>query len=119
MKSWEISISNGVASVIRPNDADPAYPVRFNSDRFKPYKTEATGTSFAIYKKAGAAAEIKSKLEIGAIDFGTVELNETKEVTVNYTAENLTENILWDITGADKALFSVSHHRRRQSPVQR
>lgn len=108
VKSWEISISNGVASVIRPNDADPAYPVRFNSDRFKPYKTEATGTSFAIYKKAGAAAEIKSKLEIGAIDFGTVELNETKEVTVNYTAENLTENILWDITGADKALFSVT-----------
>ena len=108
VKSWEISISNGVASVIRPNDADPAYPVRFNSDRFKPYKTEATGTSFALYKKAGAAAEIKSKLEIGAIDFGTVELNETKEVTVNYTAENLTEDILWDITGADKALFSVS-----------
>ena len=108
VKSWEISISNGVASVIRPNDADPAYPVRFNSDRFKPYKTEATGTSFAIYKKAGAAAEIKSKLEIGAIDFGTVELNETKEVTVNYTAENLTEDILWDITGADKDLFSVS-----------
>jgi uncharacterized protein YjdB len=108
VKSWEISISNGVASVIRPNDADPAYPVRFNSDRFKPYKTEATGTSFAIYKKAGAAAEIKSKLEIGAIDFGSVELNETKEVTVNYTAENLTEDILWDITGADKTLFSVS-----------
>ncbi len=108
VKSWEISISNGVASVIRPNDADPAYPVRFNSDRFKPYKTEATGTSFAIYKKAGAAAEIKSKLEIGAIDFGTVELNETKEVTVNYTAENLTEDILWEITGADKALFSVT-----------
>ena len=108
VKSWEISISNGVASVIRPNDADPAYPVRFNSDRFKPYKTEATGTSFAIYKKAGAAAEIKSKLEIGAIDFGTVELNETKEVTVNYTAENLTDDIMWDITGTDKALFSVS-----------
>ena len=108
VKSWEISISNGVASVIRPNDADPAYPVRFNSDRFKPYKTEATGTSFAIYKKAGAAAEIKSKLEIGAIDFGTVELNETKEVTVNYTAENLTDDIMWDITGADKDLFSVS-----------
>ena len=108
VKSWEISISNGVASVIRPNDADPAYPVRFNDDRFKPYKTEATGTSFAIYKKVGAAAEIKSKLEIGAIDFGTVELNETKEVKVNYTAENLTEDIMWDITGTDKALFSVS-----------
>lgn len=108
VKTWEISISNGEAAVFRPNDADPAYPVRFNSDRFKPYKTEATGTSFAIYKKAGATAEIKSKLEIGAIDFGTLELNETKEVTVNYTAENLTEDILWEITGADKALFSVS-----------
>ncbi len=108
VKSWEISISNGVASVIRPNDADPAYPVRFNSDRFKPYKTEATGTSFAIYKKAGAAAEIKSKLEIGAIDFGSVEWGEEKEVVVNYTGENLTDDIMWDITGADEAFFSVT-----------
>ena len=97
VKSWEISISNGVATVIRPNDADPAYPVRFNSDRFKPYKSESTGTDIAIYKKAGEAQEVQSKLEIGAISFGDVELDEPTEVKVNYTAENLTEDIVWDI----------------------
>ncbi len=110
LATWGVEITNGDAVVSRPDD-DQTYPVRWVSGgtggRFKPYKN-FTGSDIALYKKAGAAAEIKSKLEIGAIDFGTVELNETKEVTVNYTAENLTEDILWDITGADKALFSVS-----------
>lgn len=108
VKSWEISISNGVASVIRPNDADPAYPVRFNSDRFKPYKTEATGTSIAIYKKVGSAQPIESKLEVGDVVFGDVEQDESKEVTVNYTAENLTDDIIWEVEGTDAALFSVA-----------
>lgn len=110
LATWGVEITNGDAVVSRPDD-DQTYPVRWVSGgtggRFKPYKN-FTGSDIALYKKAGAAAEIKSKLEIGAIDFGSVELNETKEVTVNYTAENLTEDILWDITGADKALFSVS-----------
>lgn len=110
LATWGVEITNGDAVVSRPDD-DQTYPVRWVSGgtggRFKPYKN-FTGSDIALYKKAGAAAEIKSKLEIGAIDFGTVELNETKEVTVNYTAENLTEDILWDITGADEALFSVS-----------
>ena len=108
VKTWEISISNGVATVIRPNEADPAYPVRFNSDRFKPYKNESIGTDIAIYKKAGEAQEIQSKLEIGAINFGDVELDEPKEVKVNYTAENLTDDIVWDIEGADAALFDLT-----------
>lgn len=108
VKSWEISISNGVASVIRPNDADPAYPVRFNSDRFKPYKTEATGTSIAIYKKVGSAQPIESKLEVGDVVFGEVEQDEQKSVTVNYTAENLTDDIIWEIEGTDATLFSVA-----------
>lgn len=108
VKSWEISISNGVASVIRPNDADPAYPVRFNSDRFKPYKTEATGTSIAIYKKVGSAQPIESKLEVGDVVFGDVEQDEQKSVTVNYTAENLTDDIIWEVEGTDAALFSVT-----------
>lgn len=108
VKSWEIIISNGVASVIRPNDADPAYPVRFNSDRFKPYKTEATGTSIAIYKKVGSAQPIESKLEVGDVVFGEVEQDESKEVTVNYTAENLTDDIIWEVEGTDAALFSVA-----------
>ena len=108
VKTWEISISNGVATVIRPNEADPAYPVRFNSDRFKPYKSESIGTDIAIYKKAGEAQEIQSKLEIGAINFGDVELDEPTEVKVNYTAENLTDDIVWDIEGADAALFDLT-----------
>ena len=108
VKTWEISISNGVATVIRPNEADPAYPVRFNSDRFKPYKNESIGTDIAIYKKAGEAQEIQSKLEIGAINFGDVELDEPTEVKVNYTAENLTDDIVWDIEGADAALFDLT-----------
>lgn len=108
VKSWEVSISNGVASVIRPNDADPAYPVRFNSDRFKPYKTEATGTSIAIYKKVGSAQPIESKLEVGDVVFGEVEQDEQKSVTVNYTAENLTDDIIWEVEGTDAALFSIA-----------
>ncbi len=115
VKTWEISISNGEAEVFRPNDADPAYPVRFNSDRFKPYKTEATGTSFALYKKAGAAQEVSSSLEIEAIQFGDVELGESAEVTVNYTAENLTDDIIWEIEGTDAALFSIADQGDRTS----
>ena len=115
VKSWEISISNGVASVIRPNDADPAYPVRFNSDRFKPYQTEATGTSIAIYKKVGPAQPIESKLEVGDVVFGEVENDEQKSVTVNYTAENLTDDIVWGIEGTDAALFDVADQGDRTS----
>lgn len=115
VKSWEISISNGVASVIRPNDADPAYPVRFNSDRFKPYQTEATGTSIAIYKKVGSAQPIESKLEVGDVVFGEVENDEQKSVTVNYTAENLTDDIVWAIEGTDAALFDVADQGDRTS----
>lgn len=115
VKSWEISISNGVASVIRPNDADLAYPVRFNGDRFKPYKTEATGTSIAIYKKVGSAQPIESKLEVGDVVFGDVEQDEQKSVTVNYTAENLTDDIVWAIEGTDAALFDVDDQGDRTS----
>lgn len=115
VKSWEISISNGVASVIRPNDADPAYPVRFNSDRFKPYQTEATGTSIAIYKKVGSAQPIESKLEVGDVVFGEVENDEQKSVTVNYTAENLTDDIVWAIEGTDAELFDVADQGDRTS----
>lgn len=110
LATWGVEITNGDAVVSRPDD-DQTYPVRWVSGstggRFKPYKN-FTGSDIALYKKAGAAAEIKSKLEIGAIDFGTVELGEEKEVVVNYTGENLSANIMWDITGTDAALFSVS-----------
>ncbi len=114
VKSWEISISNGVASVIRPNDADPAYPVRFNSDRFKPYKS-AAGTDIALYKKAGAAQQIQSSLTVEDVIFGEVENDEQKSVTVNYTAENLTDDIVWAIEGTDAALFDVADQGDRTS----
>ncbi len=110
LATWGVEITNGDAVVSRPDD-DQTYPVRWVSGstggRFKPYKN-FTGSDISIYKKVGSAAEIKSKLEIGAIDFGTVEWGEEKEVVVNYTGENLTDDIMWDITGTDEALFSVS-----------
>lgn len=115
VKSWEVNISNGVAEVIRPNDADPAYPIRFNSDRFKPYKSASTGTDIAIYKKAGEAQELQSSLTIGDIVFGEVEQDEPKDVTVNYTAENLTDDIIWEIEGTDAGLFDVTATGNRTS----
>lgn len=117
VKSWEITISNGVASVIRPNDADPAYPVRFNSDRFKPYKNEGTGTDIALYKKAGEAQEIQSSLTVtpSPIAFTDCEMGEQQSVEVSYTAENLTDDIIWAIEGTDAALFDVTDNGNRES----
>ena len=106
LATWKVEISSsGAVTMCRPSD--DSFPVEFNSDRFKPYKTPL-GSTFQIYKKVGSAVDIQSKLEVSAIDFGTVELGEEKEVVVNYTGENLPTDIEWDITGTDKALFSVS-----------
>ncbi len=108
--TWGVEITNGDAVVSRNND-EQEYPVRWVSGgtggRFKPYKN-LTGSDIALYKKSGSASELTTSFEIGAVNFGTVELDEQKEVVVNYTAENLTEDIMWEITGADKALFSVT-----------
>jgi len=109
LATWGVAITNGNAVVSRP---DETYPVRWSSGsgltgRFKPY-LNSTGSDIAIYKKVGSSVEIKSKLEVDAIDFGTVELSEAKEVAINYTGEHLTANIEWDITGPDAALFSVT-----------
>ena len=108
---WGISISNGVAEVGKP---DGTFPVRFNSDRFKPYKS-AAGTDIALYKKAGAAQQIQSSLTVEDVLFGEVENDEQKSVTVNYTAENLTEDIVWGIEGTDAALFDVTSQGTRTS----
>ena len=111
---WGIRISNGVAEVGKP---DGTFPVRFNSDRFKPYKS-AAGTDIALYKKAGAAQQIQSSLTVEDVIFGEVENDEQKSVTVNYTAENLTDDIIWGIEGADAALFDVtSQGTRTAGPV--
>ena len=112
LANWGVDISNGVAEVSKP---DGTYPVEFNGDRFKPYKSAGTGTAIALYKKAGEAQEIESKLEVEDVVFGNVELDEQKEVTVNYTAENLTDDIIWEIEGTDAALFDVKYNGDRTS----
>ena len=118
LANWAVDVTDGVATVYRPNndpeDLSVTFPVRFNSDRFKPYNSGA-GADIAIYKKAGEAQELQSSLTIGDIVFGEVEQDEQKEVTVNYTAENLTDDIIWEIEGADAALFEVSDQGDRAS----
>ena len=108
---WGIRISNGVAEVGKP---DGTFPVRFNSNRFKPYKS-AAGTGISLYKKAGAAQQIQSSLTVEDVIFDEVENDEQKSVTVNYTAENLTDDIVWAIEGTDAALFDVADQGDRTS----
>jgi uncharacterized protein YjdB len=103
LAGWGISISNGTAYVSRP---DETFPVEFNDNRFRPYKSPL-GSTIQLYKKAGEAQEIQSKLEIEPISFGDVELDENKSVTVNYTGENLTEDIIWLLEGSDAGLFGT------------
>ncbi|MBQ7258832.1 MAG: Ig domain-containing protein [Paludibacteraceae bacterium] len=102
---WGISISNGTAYVSKP---DETFPVEFNTDRFKPYKT-AQGSTYQLYKKAGEAQEIQSSLTVtpSPIAFIDCEMGEQQSVEVNYTAENLTADIIWAIEGTDGALFEV------------
>lgn len=50
LTNWGVSVSNGVATISKP---DGTFPVEFNSDRFKPYKSAGAGTSIALYRKAG------------------------------------------------------------------
>lgn len=110
--NWGVSISSGVADVSKP---DGTFPVEFNGDRFKPYKNAGSGSSIALYKKAGDPQELESKLTVGDVVFGDVELDDQKAVTVNYTAENLTDDIAWGIEGSDAALFDVSDTGDRTS----
>ena len=116
LATWAVAIEDGVADVTR-NETD-TYPVRWVSSaeggRFKPY-LNPTGSDISIYKKAGAAAEVQSKLEVEAINLGEVELEDTAAVVVNYTAEYLESDILWDITGTDKDLFELTTTGNRTS----
>ena len=108
---WGISISSGTAYVSKP---DETFPVEFNSNRFKPYKSPQ-GSTYQLYKKVGSAQPIESKLEVGVVVFGEVENDEQKSVKVNYTAENLTDDIVWAIEGTDAALFDVADQGDRTS----
>ena len=102
---WGISITNGTAYVSKP---DETFPVEFNTDRFKPYKSPQ-GSTYQLYKKAGEAQEIQSSLTVtpSPIAFTDCEMGEQQSVEVNYTAENLTDDIIWAIEGTDGALFEV------------
>jgi len=111
LANWAVSISNGVASVSKP---DETFPVEFNAGRFKPYKSPQ-GSTYQLYKKAGATHDVEAKLTVEDVVFGDVELGETAEVTVNYTAEHLTDDIIWDIEGADAGLFDVTDSGDRTS----
>lgn len=113
LASWGVSISNGAAVVSRPDD-EQSFAVEFNAGRFKPYKNPQ-GSTIQLYKKAGATHDVEAKLEVEDVVFGDVELGETAEVTVNYTAENLTDDIIWEITGADANLFEVADQGDRTS----
>lgn len=113
LANWGVSITNGAAVVSRP-DEEQSFAVEFNASRFKPYKNPQ-GSTIQLYKKAGAAQEVQSKLEVEDVVFGDVENDEQKSVTVNYTAENLENDIIWEIEGTDADLFSVSDQGSREA----
>ena len=113
LANWGVSITNGAAVVSRP-DEEQSFAVEFNASRFKPYKNPQ-GSTIQLYKKAGAAQEVQSKLEVEDVVFGDVENDEQKSVTVNYTAENLEDDIIWEIEGTDADLFSVSDQGSREA----
>ena len=113
--TWNISFdSKGNATVARAGNTD--YYVMINNmpslggDVFKPYNSNKNVYTLPqLYKqKSESAAESKITFSPSSIDFGSVELNETKSIEVTYTAEFLTEIPDFDISGTDKALFTVT-----------
>ena len=109
LAGWGISFdSKGHATLSRGDEAE-TFPVWFNSDRFKPYKNDNSYDYVYIYKKAGNAEEIKSSVTISpaTIAFEDTEMEEKDSVVVTYTAENLTDDIIWSITGEDATLFDI------------
>lgn len=101
---WTISIASGEAT-IAPKESSATIQYNSSAPRFKLYTS--TQTPISLYKKSGEAAAVETTLEVEAINFGEVEMGETAEVTVNYTATHMESEILWDITGTDAALFSI------------
>lgn len=101
---WTISIASGEAT-IAPKESSATIQYNSSAPRFKLYTS--TQTPISLYKKSGEAAAVETTLEVETINFGEVEMGETAEVTVNYTATHMESEILWDITGTDAALFSV------------
>ncbi len=115
LANWGVSISSsGVAEVSKP---DGTFPVEFNGNRFKPYKSAGSGTAIAIYKKVGTPEELQSKVTINptTVTFEDCELDEQQTITIAYTAENLTDDIIWVAEGTDGALFEVTETGDRTS----
>jgi len=115
LAGWAIDVTDGEAWVRRPSD--DSFPVQFaNNDRFKPYASETAGELPNLYKKISDAHIFTSSVTLdGIIDFGTVEKGETKSVTVGYTAEYLTDDIVWTAGGADAPYIIVESTGDRQS----
>ena len=119
LANWSIDITNGAATVGRLHDDDYdevldwSFLVRFMNGSsgilFKPYRTGADGSGICIYKKTGNAQEKQSSLTINpsTIDFGTVAYKSPKEIEISYTAENLEDDIVWEMAGTDAAKFQI------------
>ena len=109
LAGWGISFDSKGHATLSRGDEDETFPVWFNSDRFKPYKNDNSYDYVYIYKKAGNAEEIKSSVTISpaTIAFEDTEMEEKDSVVVTYTAENLTDDIIWSITGEDATLFDI------------
>ncbi len=109
LAGWGISFDSIGHATLSRGDEDETFPVWFNSDRFKPYKNAGSYDYVYIYKKAGNAEEIKSSVTISpaTIAFEDTEMEEKDSVVVTYTAENLTDDIIWSITGEDATLFDI------------
>lgn len=114
LAGWSISFEEGDARVGRGSDG--TFPVLFNSDRFKPYKSEGAGVLPSLYKKTGEAHQAESKIVLAKdINLGTVETGETAEIEVAYTAEYLTDEIVWSVGGTDAKYFTVKAEGDNQS----
>ena len=114
--TWAISFdASGNATIARAGNTD--YYIMINNLPslggyvFKPYNSKKTvyDTPYQIYKKKSSAGAV-SKMEVSptSIDFGEVELAETKSVDVTYTAEYLLADIEWKLEGANPEYFGIS-----------
>ena len=118
LAGWSISFEEGDARVGRGSDG--TFPVLFNTNpnsyRFKPYLSESAGVLPSLYKKTGETHQAESKIVLAQdINLGTVETGETAEIEVAYTAEYLTDEIVWSVGGTDAKYFTVKAEGDNQS----
>lgn len=116
LASWGVEITDGMALVSRP-DEEQSFPVRYNSNVFKPYLSAQVTGKIALYKQVGEPRDAQSELtiELTTIEFGDVATSGTKTVEIAYSAKNLTDDIIWVVEGSDEALFDVEDDGDRVS----